>query len=92
MFYDCTSLRTLNLSNFNTANVMYMDAMFGNCTTIATIYGGDWVKNAGLSSAGMFSGCTSLVGGNGTSYNYNHIDATYARIDRAGTPGYFTRA
>ena len=92
IFYGCTSLQLLNLSNFNTANVMYMDAMFGNCPTIATIYGGDWVKKTGLSSAGMFYGCTSLVGGNGTSYNLNYIDANYARIDRAGTPGYFTQA
>jgi len=38
----------------------------------------------------MFNGCTSLVGGNGTTYNSSHTDATYARIDRAGTPGYFT--
>jgi hypothetical protein len=69
-----------------------MDTMFGECTTIATIYGGDWVKKTGLNSGGMFYNCTSLVGGNGTSYNLNYIDATYARIDRAGTPGYFTQA
>ncbi len=92
IFYGCTSLQLLNLSNFNTANVASMDAMFGNCTAITTIYGGDWVKKTGLSSAGMFYGCTSLVGGNGTFYNSNYIDATYARIDRAGTPGYFTQA
>lgn len=92
MFNDCTSLQQLNLSNFNTANVISMDAMFGNCTTITTIYGGDWIKKTGLSSGDMFYGCTSLVGGNGTSYNSSHTDATYARIDRAGTPGYFTQA
>jgi hypothetical protein len=40
----------------------------------------------------MFYGCTDIVGGNGTSYNFSHTDATYARIDRAGTPGYFTQA
>ena len=90
MFNGCTSLQQLNLSNFNTANVISMDTMFIDCTTITTIYGGDWIKKTGLSSGGMFYGCTSLAGGNGTSYNLNYIDATYARIDRAGTPGYFT--
>ena len=40
----------------------------------------------------MFTGCTSLVGGQGTAYNSsNPKDKTYAHID-GGTsnPGYFT--
>ncbi len=28
MFYNCSSLTSLNLSNFNTNNVFYMDDMF----------------------------------------------------------------
>jgi len=69
---------------------MYM--MFNSCSSLTTIYGGDWIKNESLNSSQMFIGCTSLVGGNGTSYNSYYTDATYARIDRAGTPGYFTQA
>ena len=38
----------------------------------------------------MFSGCTSLVGGNATKYDASHTDKEYARIDTASTPGYFT--
>ena len=39
----------------------------------------------------MFNNCTSLVGGQGTTYDDSHIDKTYAHID-GGTsnPGYFT--
>ena len=39
----------------------------------------------------MFRGCTNLVGGAGTTYDDNFVDATYAHID-GGTsnPGYFT--
>ena len=39
----------------------------------------------------MFSGCTNLIGGEGTVYDSKHTDYTYARID-GGTeaPGYFT--
>ena len=43
-------------------------------------------------SSDMFTGCTSLVGGQGTAYNSsNPKDKTYAHID-GGTsnPGYFT--
>jgi hypothetical protein len=66
--------------------------MFSGCTQLTTIYGGDWDLSLPEDDGNMFAGCVSLVGGNGTSYNSNHTDATYARIDRAGTPGYFTQA
>jgi bacterial surface protein 26-residue repeat len=92
MFAGCSALTTLNLSNFNTANVTTMYMMFNSCSSLTTIYGGDWIKNESLNSSQMFIACTSLVGGNGTHYNSSHTDATYARIDRAGTPGYFTQA
>jgi len=39
----------------------------------------------------MFLECEKIVGGNGTTYNAEHIDATYARIDTDGAPGYFTK-
>lgn len=89
-FSNCDNLRTVNISNFDTSNVTNMRNMFSYCYTLKTIYGGDWVKNNTLISTDMFKNCTSLVGGNGTHYNSSHTDATYARIDRAGTPGYFT--
>ena len=41
-------------------------------------------------SSSMFSRCTSLVGGNGTTYSSSHVDKTYARIDTPSTPGYLT--
>ena len=32
MFYECKSLKELNLSNFNTNNVINMNYMFARCT------------------------------------------------------------
>ena len=32
MFYGCSSLKELNLSNFNTNNVTYMRYMFSGCS------------------------------------------------------------
>ena len=92
MFYECAALTMLNLSNFDTANVTTMANMFIHCAQLTTIYGGDWIKKPSLVSTGMFTQCTSIVGGNGTTYNSLSTSATYARIDRAGTPGYFTQA
>ena len=44
-----------------------------------------------LHPSGTFTGCTSLVGGQGTAYDPAHTGADYAHID-GGTsnPGYFT--
>ena len=95
MFLGCSSLETLDLSSFNTGKVSNMSEMFRGCSSLKTIYvGSEWstsgIKSDGYGS-GVFSDCTNLVGGAGTTYNYNHVDYTYAHID-GGTsnPGYFT--
>ena len=90
MFYRCSSLTTLDLSSFNTSNVKDMWNAFGDCSALTTIYVSANFTTAQASGWDMFSGCTSLVGGSGTKFNNNYTDETYARIDRAGTPGYFT--
>ena len=38
----------------------------------------------------MFSECTKLVGGNGTTYSSLFVGGNYARPDAPGRPGYFT--
>lgn len=44
-------------------------------------------------SSNMFRSCTSLVGGEGTTFDATKIDKSYARSDytEAGIPGYFTK-
>ena len=34
MFYECKSLKELNLSNFNTNNVINMEYMFCGCSSL----------------------------------------------------------
>ena len=92
MFMGCSGLTSLDLSSFKTNNVMGMDYMFQNCSALTTIVvDNGWSTAKVTNSAYMFAGCTKLVGGRGTKYNANHIDAAYAHID-GGTsnPGYFT--
>ena len=94
MFAYCTGLTSLDLSSFNTAEVFQMYCMFKNCNNLQTIYaGGGWSTASVMSSSlEMFTGCTSLVGGQGTTYDANHVDHNYARIDDGpSNPGYFTR-
>ena len=92
MFFGCSGLTSLDLSGFNTANVTETTSMFSGCNNLTTIYAGDgWSTAAETISSWMFSDCTSLVGGMGTTYDPNHVDAAYAHIDGGpSNPGYFT--
>ena len=98
MFSGCMALTTLDLSGFNTINVITMRTMFNNCKALTTIYVSEfnaetstgWTTTAVTNSTSMFSNCTNIIGGNGTTYNNNITDKTYAVIDTAETPGYLT--
>ena len=89
--FDGSQATTLDVSNFDTSKVTDMRHMFYGSTNLKTIYGSSkFVTTAVTNSIDMFKGATSLVGGAGTKYNGSHVNKTYARIDTAGTPGYFT--
>ena len=58
MFYECSSLKELNLNNFNTHNVTNMSYMFYGCSSLKdlnlnnlNINNVTWMKN-------MFYGCS----------------------------------
>lgn len=94
MFYHMQLLTELNLENFDTSKVVYMSNMFYDCTKLTTIYVSDlWDTKSVTNSTNMFYNCIKLVGGDGTSWNSNYLNVTYARIDDLpSNPGYLTRA
>ena len=93
VFNGCSNLTSLDLSNFKTDNVSNMEYLFYDCSRLRTIFVSDkWSNYNVTESEAMFAECTHLIGGNGTKYDENHIDKTYARIDSEGEPGYFTAA
>ena len=81
----------LDLSSFDTRNVTETSSMFAY-TKVKTIYASvNFINTAMSNSQDMFKDNTNLVGGNGTSYSEsNPKDKTYARLDAAGVPGYFS--
>lgn len=96
MFSGCKSLTSLDLSSFTTENVKYIEEMFYNCSALTTIYcDKEWNTENVITNPywiGMFTNCSSLIGGAGTKYDPAHRDHSYARIDGgAASPGYFTR-
>jgi surface protein len=92
MFQGCDTLASLDLTGFNTRNVTDMGCMFNGCKNLETIHAGNgWNTGAVTESGGMFAGCTKLVGGQGTVYDENFVDATRAHIDGGpSNPGYLT--
>lgn len=92
MFYGCSSLTTINASSFDTGNVVDMGFMFAYCTKLSTIFVGNmWNTTKITESKNMFSGCSNLVGGNGTPYDSNYTNHAYAHIDGGpSNPGYLT--
>ena len=84
-------LEYVDMSAFNTLSLEYTDNMFSGCYRLKTVYAGDgWDMSKVTNSGAMFSGCSALVGGNGTTTAGNPTDGTYARVDTAETPGYLT--
>ena len=94
MFRNCSSLTSLDVSGFKTDNVTNMSYMFAYCNQLATIYASErWnMGNVEEEKKGnMFAGCYKIIGGEGTTYDPDHVNDDYARIDEGpSNPGYFT--
>lgn len=103
MFYQDAALESVDLSSFSFNPQVDLLWMFRGCGNLKTIYvvdGTDLSYLNGTGNAelgitfvenGMFEWCSSLVGGNGTTFSDEHIGGSYARVDGLGDlPGYFT--
>ncbi len=89
--FSRSNITTLDLSSFDTSNVTKMNNMFYRASSLTKIYASSkFITDNVTNSRMMFTNATKLVGGNGTAYNASYVDKTYARIDKSGTPGYFT--
>lgn len=83
MFLGCSALTLLDLSNFYTKEVWYMNDMFSGCSALTTIYASDKFVTVRVHKGNnVFKGCTNLKG-----YDLSKTNYTYANC---GTEGYFT--
>ena len=94
MFYKCNSLTSIDVSSFDTGKVTDMSGMFSTCGNLTTITASEvWSTEAVTNSDLMFYNDTKLIGGEGTAFDAEHVDAEYARIDGGNNnPGYMTVA
>ena len=93
LFYSLANATSMDLTNLDTSAATTMWNMFSNCINLQTIYAGSgWNTDSINNNYPIFTGCSSIKGGAGTTYDANKTDKTYARID-GGTanPGYLTK-
>lgn len=63
MFSGCSSLTSLDLTNFNTTEVTDMSSMFSGCSALTAIYASDeFVTTNVTKGSEMFKGCENLKG------------------------------
>ena len=60
MFSNCSSLKELNLYNFNTNNVKDMSYMFNGCSSLKELNISNFNTNNVTNMCYMFYGCSSL--------------------------------
>ena len=73
MFTKCSSLKVLNISNFNTNNVTNMESMFYKCSSLKELNLSNFNTNNVTNMHGMFNGCSSLKELNLTNFNTNNV-------------------
>ena len=85
MFYKCSSLTSLDLSSFNTANVTDMGGVFINCSSLTSLNLTNFNTAKVTSMSGMFSRCSSLASLNLTSFNTEKVTDMNAMFNKCSS-------
>ena len=72
MFHGCSSLKELNLSNFNTSKVTYMESMFNGCSSLKELNLSNFNTINVTDMESMFNRCSAQF--------QNKIKAQYKNI------------
>ena len=73
MFYGCSSLKELNVSNFNINNETKMNGMFYGCSSLTNINLSNFNTSNVTDMNDMFFGCASLKELNLSNFNTNKV-------------------
>ena len=61
MFWECSSLTSLNMSNFDTSNSLNMSDMFHGCSGLTSLGVGNFNTSKVKDMSDMFHGCSNLT-------------------------------
>ena len=77
MFYRCSSLTSLNLSNFNTEEVTNMSWMFGGCNSLTSLDLSNFKTTNVTNMSYMFYNCSSLIELNLSRFRTENVNMKY---------------
>ena len=77
LFYDCTSLESVDMSNFNFENIENMEGMFCFCESLKTIKFPNSTTPNLKSMSYMFWGCSSLTSIDLSYFNTENVEKMY---------------
>ena len=73
MFWECSNLTSLNLSNFNTSNVTNMSNMFVGCSSLTSLNLSNFNTSNVTDMRSMFFNCRSLTSLNLSNFNTSNV-------------------
>ena len=85
MFYNCSSLQTLDVSNWNTSNVTTMYSMFQNCSSLQSVDVSNWVTSNVKDMSNMFSQCSSLQSVDVSNWVTRNVTTMYGIFDNCSS-------
>lgn len=89
--FDGCGLTSIELTGLDPAGLTDVEGCFAGCSNLRTIrVDAGWELPGGCVGDGVFLGCTSLAGGNGTAWSEGSVGASMMTVDRDGRPGYLT--
>ena len=74
IFQECTNITEINLSNFNSSNIMTMNGMFDSCTSLKSINFGNFITSNVYDMEKMFYKCTNLISLNLSSFDISKVN------------------
>lgn len=78
MFYNCSSLTSLDASHFNTSNVTAMGSMFNSCTSLTSLDISNFNTSNVSNMNSMFRNCSSLTSLDISNFNTSKVtDMSY---------------
>lgn len=80
MFAGCSGLTSLNLTHFNTGELMTTSYMFEKCTGLETLNLSGWTNESLTNMCGMFSGCTKLKDINLSGFKTDKVEGSNDNI------------
>ena len=77
MFNGCSSLTSLDVSNWDTSNVGSMNSMFYGCSSLASLDVSNWNTSKVSNMGSMFNGCSSLTSLDVSDFDTSNVTMMY---------------